>query len=83
MVYLKIVNRAAAPQPVRIEIGGVSGVETKGRVVTMAAGSPEDTNSITEPAKIVPVTSSIAGLGTTFTRSFPPYSVSILLLKAK
>jgi hypothetical protein len=44
---------------------------------------PLNTNSITEPTKIVPVTSSVDGLGTSFTRSFPPYSLTVLQLKAK
>jgi alpha-N-arabinofuranosidase len=82
-VFLKIVNRAAMPQPVRIEFSGLASVDAKGQVVTLSAGVPADTNSITEPTKIVPVTSSVDGLGTTFTRTFPPYSLTVLLLKAK
>jgi alpha-N-arabinofuranosidase len=82
-VFLKIVNRAGAPQPVRVEFSGLASVDAKGQAVTLSAASPTDTNSITEPTKIVPVTSSVEGLGTSFTHTFPPYSLTILQMKAK
>ncbi|MCU1234851.1 MAG: alpha-N-arabinofuranosidase, partial [Candidatus Solibacter sp.] len=81
-VYLKIVNRAAEAQDVRVEISGVS-VDAKGQSIQLAAKSPDDTNSIADPAKLVPVTASVDGLGTKFTRTFPPYSITVLVLKAK
>jgi alpha-N-arabinofuranosidase len=83
MVYLKIVNRASAPHPVRVEIAGLSSVEPKGQSIAMSAGSPDDTNSITEPSKIVPKTTAVDGLGANFTKTFPPYSITILEMKAK
>ena len=49
----------------------------------LGAASPDDTNSSTEPTKIVPVTSSVDGLGSSFTREFPPYSITILELRGK
>jgi alpha-N-arabinofuranosidase len=82
-IYVKIVNRAGTPQPVRLAISGVAAVEAKGQLVTLSASSPNDTNSITEPTKIVPVTTSVDGLSTDFTRPFPPYSVSVLVMKGK
>ena len=82
-VFLKIVNRAATPQPLRVEFSGLASVDAKGQAVTLSAGSPTDTNSITEPTKIVPVTSSVDGLGTSFTRTFPPYSLTVLQMKAR
>jgi len=82
-IYLKIVNRQSTPQPVRIQISGASAVEAEGRAVVLMANSPDDTNSIQEPTKIVPVTEKVDGLGIDFTREFPPYSITILELKAK
>jgi alpha-N-arabinofuranosidase len=83
MICLKVVNSLGTPQPVKIEISGLSTVETDGEAVVLKANSPDDTNSIQEPAKIVPVTEKVDGLGTNFTRTFPPYSITILELKAK
>ena len=82
-IYVKVVNRASTPQPVRVAISGVAGVEPRGKLTQMAAASPDDTNSIAEPRKIVPVTSGVEGLSANFTRAFPPYSISVLELDAK
>lgn len=64
-----------------MQINGVSAVETSGEVVEMKGESTVDTNSITEPTKIEPVTRKVDGLSKDFTRTFPPYSISILKLK--
>ena len=83
VIYLKIVNRLSTPQPVKIEISGVPAIEAEGEAVVLKADSPDDTNSIQEPDKIVPVTEKTDGLGTDFTREFPPYSITVLELKTK
>ncbi|MGA2267776.1 MAG: alpha-L-arabinofuranosidase C-terminal domain-containing protein [Bryobacteraceae bacterium] len=82
-IYLKVVNRAGTPQPVRVEISGLAAVESKGQAVTLSASSPDDTNSITEPVKIVPITTDVDGLGANFTRTFPPYSITVLQMKGR
>ena len=43
----------------------------------------DDTNSITEPNKIVPRIEKVDALGERFTREFPPYSVTVLKLRTK
>jgi len=82
-IYLKIVNRAGTPQPVRVAVSGLAAVESKGRAIAMSASSPDDTNSISQPTKIVPITTNVDGLGASFTRTFPPYSITILEMKGK
>jgi alpha-N-arabinofuranosidase len=82
-IYVKVVNRGSAPQSVRVQVSGVAAIEPKGQLVALTGSGPEDTNSITQPAKIVPVTTNVDGLGANFTRTFPPYSVSVLLMKGK
>jgi alpha-N-arabinofuranosidase len=82
-IYLKVVNSLGTSQPVKIQISGASAIEAEGSATVMKAGSPDDTNSIQEPMKIVPVTEKIEGLGTDFTHEFPPYSITVLELKAK
>jgi len=82
-IYLKVVNRLGTPQLVKIEISGVASVEAKGTATVLKADSPDDTNSIQEPKKIVPATETAEDLGASFTRTFPPCSITILELKAK
>jgi alpha-N-arabinofuranosidase len=82
-IYLKVVNSLGTAQPVKIQISGASAIEAEGSATVMKAGSPNDTNSINEPTKVVPVTEKVDGLGAEFTREFPPYSITVLELKAK
>ena len=82
-IFVKVVNRAAAPQPLEIKISGVASVEPKGIATVLQADKPDDTNSITNPKHLVPVTKKVSGLGTDFTRAFPAYSITVLELQAK
>ena len=82
-LFLKVVNRAGTPQPVQVEISGLAAVESKGQIITLSAKAPDETNSIAEPTKIVPVTMNVDGLGANFTHTFPPYSITVLQMKGK
>lgn len=81
VIYIKVVNRAETAQQVHVKIAGVSTVEPSGRLISMSGSGPTDTNTVTEPKKIVPDVSQVSGLGTDFTQSFAPYSVNVLELK--
>ncbi len=82
-IYLKVVNRLGTAQTVRITISGVAAVQGQGLATVLKADRPEATNSLSEPAKIVPVTEEAKGLGTDFTRTFPAYSITVLEIDAK
>jgi len=82
-IYVKVVNRAAVPQPLKIQISGVASVASKGVATVLKAKQPTDTNSLEEPKKIVPVVEKAKRLGTDFTRTFPPYSITVLELQTK
>jgi alpha-L-arabinofuranosidase len=83
VVYLKIVNRTSTPQAVRVEISGLASVESKGQSVAISAAGPDDTNTAAEPTKIAPKTAAVDGLGATFNRTFPPYSITVLEMKSQ
>jgi len=80
-VYLKVVNATGKQQPVEISLKGVAKVSPDATLVVIKGDKPEDTNTITDPEKIVPVTSKISGVAPVFTRTLEPYSVSILQLQ--
>jgi alpha-N-arabinofuranosidase len=82
VIYLKVVNEAGTPQNINIQIAGSSQIEPEGEAVVLAAGSPDDTNSIDQPGKIIPHTEKAESLSTNFTREFPPYSITVLKLKS-
>jgi len=68
---------------VKIDLKGVAKVVSAGQQIVLKADKPEDTNSITEPEKIVPVISKAAKLGKSFTHTFPAWSITILQVETK
>ena len=82
-VYVKMVNSSAQPQPVHVTLSGAGSVASTGTAIVLSGTGPQDTNTITEPTKIIPVTSQASGLGTDFTYTFAPYSVTILKMQAR
>lgn len=80
-IYLKIVNTTAKKETVKINLNGVTKLAAEATLVVVKGNRPDETNTITEPEKILPVTSTIKGIKPSFTRTLDPYSVSILELK--
>lgn len=78
-LYLKIVNALPTPQEVSIDLKGAN-VGSTGTLVTLT-GDLKGMNTITEPTKFVPVTTEISGLGASFKRTLPAYSVNVLKLR--
>lgn len=82
MIYLKVVNATAVSQNVKIDLQGGS-VASHGTAITIKADNAEDTNTISEPNKIVPFTTAVKGLGKRIERNFSAYSVTVLQLQTK
>ena len=59
-IYVKLVNWQGTPQPVHFVLDGVTRVAPTGTVTMLSSASPRDTNSLSEPTKIVPVTAKSA-----------------------
>jgi alpha-N-arabinofuranosidase len=81
-VYLKMVNTSGVPQTIEIDLNGAKVVNPEGVSVLLTAEKTTDTNTITEPDKIVPVTSAVKGLAKNMTRTLAPYSINILQIEA-
>jgi alpha-N-arabinofuranosidase len=77
-LFLKVVNTTGKLQQVDIDLKGAGKLSPEGILVVIKSDKPEDTNTISDPVKIVPVTSKIKVAGAEFTRTFDPYSVSVL-----
>ena len=82
-ITVKIVNSADTPQEVKIEIAGVKSVSANGTANVLKAAKREETNSLTDPKHLVPETVKVTGLGASFTRTFPPCSITVLELQSK
>lgn len=82
-IYLKVVNATGVPQNVQVELQGNEKVAAQGKAVTIASEKPENTNTITEPVRITPVSAEVKGWGKRFRHSFPAWSVTMLELQIK
>lgn len=82
-IYLKVVNAIGTAQAVRVDLAGAGKVASEGKAIVLASARKEDTNTIAEPTKVVPVTSKASGLGKQFSYSFAPYSVTVLVLSTQ
>jgi len=83
LITLKLVNPLGTPQDVRVDIKGAGSVAPDGESVIMKADSLDDTNSLAEPEKIVPVAASETGFGPRFVRTLAPYSINIFKISAQ
>jgi alpha-L-arabinofuranosidase len=82
-IYLKVINSIGDAQTVQVDLAGAGKVAAEGKAIVLSSARKEDTNTISEPTKVVPVTSKASGLGKQFSYSFAPYSVTVLVLSAK
>jgi alpha-N-arabinofuranosidase len=81
-IFLKLVNPQATAEPLKIEINGVASVASRASAIRLA-GNLDDSNSITQPRKVVPVAMTERGIKPVFTYTLPPHSIVVLKLKAR
>ena len=79
-VFLKVVNPGAAARSVKLMLNGLGTVRQEGEAITLRAKGPAETNTITEPARIVPVTTTLKNVASTFDYTFPAWSITVLEL---
>ncbi|HEY8659785.1 MAG TPA: alpha-L-arabinofuranosidase C-terminal domain-containing protein [Hanamia sp.] len=82
-IYLKVVNTIGKKQTIKINLDGAENVLPEATVVTLKSDKPTDTNTINDPKKIVPVTSTVKGVRKNFSQSFPPYSVTVVQIQTR
>src|SRR5436190_4432931 len=81
VIYLKVVNTIGKQQSLEVSLKGVGKILPDATLIVIKGDKPEDTNTITDPEKIIPTTSKIKVVASTFTRTLDPYSVSIYQLQ--
>jgi alpha-N-arabinofuranosidase len=80
-LYLKIVNTIAKKQTVKLQLDGLAKVAPEATLVVVKGNKADETNSITDRERIIPVTEIIKGIKKSFSRTLDPYSVSIFEIK--
>jgi len=82
-IILKVVNVTPADEATEIKLVGAGRVEGTAALTVLTSASPADENSLERPAKVAPVTRSVAIPGPTFPDTFPAHSISVLRLKTR
>src|SRR5579871_1609738 len=83
VLYLKLVNATATKQQLDINLNGAKHIAPSAKLTTLHASSPTETNSITEPRKIVPTDSSLSNISSHFSHDLPPYSIQVVELNVR
>ena len=78
IVYLKLVNASSAAQPLKISLDGVKDVKGSAKLISLSGATTAETNTITDPRRVAPVESVVKGVGKSFERTLPGYSVEVL-----
>ena len=82
-VIVKVVNGGDTARPLQINLDGIANVQPTAQVTVMAGDSLEAENSLAQPTRIAPITTTLTGIAPHFVYSAPPRSVSILRLKTR
>jgi alpha-N-arabinofuranosidase len=82
-IYLKAVNASGTPQTVNINLQGAKQISPEGVSVVLTSANPLDTNSITEPQKIVPVVAKLTGVQSNFSPTLAAYSINVFQIESQ
>ena len=80
-LYVKLVNPLPTAQEVAFDLKG--GTVTPDGSVSVLSGDPEAVNTLAEPTKVAPTTSTVHDLSESFRRTLEPYSVTVLTLSTR
>lgn len=78
-LVLKLVNPGEMPKPIRIDLGGATGLSRRG-VKTVLSGDPMAVNDVDNPQRVVPQTSSIR-VGPNFAYEAPGHSLTVIRIE--
>ena len=82
-VIMKVVNASEAPLATKLDLASAKNLTGQGTAVVLTSKNGKDENSLEEPTKVSPKTEQVSFDGTSFTRSFPGNSFTVLRLKTK
>jgi alpha-L-arabinofuranosidase len=80
-IFLKLVNPQETTESLKIDLKGIVSVATKASAIILT-GNLDDSNSMAQQRKVVPVTKTVRGVKPVFNYSLPPHSIIVLKLNA-
>jgi alpha-L-arabinofuranosidase len=80
---IKAINLGSDAVSAQLNLGNVHPISNKAQVTVLKSPDLADNNSLENPAKVQPTESTLSIPGNDFSHEFPPYSLTILRLKAR
>jgi alpha-L-arabinofuranosidase len=80
-VILKVVNVSDRPQETEVRLQGGRRLASRAKVITLTSDSPDDENSLEHPTRVAPVGRTLEGVAPSFRYTFPPHSLTVMVLK--
>jgi alpha-N-arabinofuranosidase len=78
MLYVKVVNASSKAQSIEMQLTGKDKPAGTATVTTLSGHSTAESNSLADPARIVPIQSEISGVSSDWHHTFPPYSIQVI-----
>ena len=82
-LYLTVVNTTDSAQTVEISVSGADRIASRGTATVLTSGNVDESNMLTDPENVHPVTTAVTGLGHLFSHAFPANSLTVLQLETR
>jgi alpha-N-arabinofuranosidase len=82
VLFVKFVNASSDAHTIDLKLSGAR-VNSNAKLLTLRARTKEVTNTIRTPANVIPVATTLKGIGKNFAHVVPPYSVEVLEIGLK
>jgi alpha-N-arabinofuranosidase len=82
-LFLKIVNADSSAHEIEINLQGAGKVKSEGILSTLHAHTNEETNTINDPKRIVPVTTKLNSASDKFRHTTPGYSIQVMEIETR
>ncbi len=77
-LFVKLVNASSDAQPIQIKLADAVNLRGEATITLLSGTTTEETNSITDPRRIVPTESKISVQTNKFVETLPRYSIQVL-----
>jgi alpha-L-arabinofuranosidase len=82
-LVVKAINLSAQPINAELNIAGAGKLGPTARVTVLSSGRLNDNNSLTDPIKVTPLTTTRPAEGGKFSHEFPAHSLTVLRVKTR
>jgi len=80
-IIVKVVNAAATPTETEINLNGAKKLASSAAAIVLTSENPKDENTLDEPTKVAPKSTTIPVSGTKIKHAFPGNSLTVLRVK--